>query len=159
MRYIAVAVGVGLAGVALAAALVGTVNAGSGPFSSWWLVSGIIFPVFGVVYGPLMVSAYDRGARSKHTVGGARWIPFVLIASALAVLGYYACSIGLASLQSEHGFFYLLGHPAEAPAVTTWGVSQLGRISEHANAPFDALVIGAPLGALGSLALIWQTWD
>jgi hypothetical protein len=168
MRYLALAVGLGAAGIIAAVAIVRAMGAGSGPVSIWWLVQGSVFPIFAVVYGPLLLTYWQstraktrhRREKFRRTAEGAHWFPFVSLGAALAALGTYACSIELASLHSESGFWTLFMNPAEAPEVATWGRSQLGRYSLHTNAPslFD-LAFGGALGASGTYVLIWQAWD
>ena len=158
MRYVAVAIGSGLLGILAAVVAVAILVTGREPFNSWWLVSGIVLPVFGVVYGPLIYT-YVHLSHGTPTAEGARRLPFVLVGTSLAALGYYACHVELASIHFGKDFWFLFANPTEAPEISTWGSNRIGRISQHLDTPLNALLIGSPLGALGTYALIRQVWD
>jgi hypothetical protein len=119
--------------------------------------------MFGVVYGPLILTYYlqPRGAKLRSTAEGAHWFPFVVLGTAFAVLGYYSCKIEIASQHSGSGFWTVFMNPAQAPEITTWGCSRLGICREHTAAatPLEALIGGSIIGALGTYALIRQVWD
>ena len=65
MRYLVIAAGLGVVGVVAAGLTARAIGTESEPFSTWWLVLGVILPVFGVVYGPLAFTYYLQSRRVK----------------------------------------------------------------------------------------------
>jgi hypothetical protein len=156
-RYFVIALALGAVGIIVAILLVRAIGSGREAIWFGWLALGVICPVLGVVYGPLMLTSYLRPSRGKvhHTAEGAHRFPFVLLGTVFGALGFHSCFIELASLHSESGFWTLFTNPLEAPELALLSRHSMGTwYNKHSDTPLELLVFslagGSVLGALGT---------